>query len=60
METILEAVDALPNQTQCTKRGRPTKNANGYATVTSTIEPTIGATADEHPRSQKSAQKHKK
>jgi hypothetical protein len=29
METILEAVDALPTQTQGKKRGLPNKNANG-------------------------------
>jgi hypothetical protein len=57
METILEAVGALPTQTQCKKRGRPKKNANGDATVTSTVEPSLEATADERPRTQKSVQK---
>jgi hypothetical protein len=36
METILEAVDALPTQTQGTKTR---SSANGDATVTSTVEP---------------------
>jgi hypothetical protein len=57
METILEAVGAIPTQTQGKKRGCPKKNANGDATVTSTVEPSLEATADERPRTQKSAQK---
>jgi hypothetical protein len=49
MDTILEAVDTLPYQTQGNKRIRPMKTTNGDATVTSTVELSTEVTADEGP-----------
>jgi hypothetical protein len=60
MDTILEANEPLPTQTQGKKRGRPPKQTtNDDATVT-TVEPSTEVTADERPRTQKSAKKPKK
>jgi hypothetical protein len=60
METILEAVGALPTQTQGKKRGLSKKNANSDASVTYIVESSIEETAAERPRTQKSANKPKK
>jgi hypothetical protein len=56
MDTILEANDTLPAQTQGKKRGRPPKKT----TNDDAVEPSTELTADERPRTQKSAKKPKK
>jgi hypothetical protein len=55
MDTILEADDSLPTQTQGKNGGRPKKTTNGDATLNSTVEPSTEVTADERHRNQKSA-----